>query len=344
MQENFQDFLNIEYALIAFFISVLICVLHLFFKRKKINDGLIDSMGLIQVLKDSGMNQISKFIHFLNKFVFIVGLVFLLLALARPQSRNERTIKNSEGISIMMVLDISDSMLIEDMRPTNRLEAAKLRIKEFIEKRISDSIGLVVFSGQSYTRIPLTLDYALLLESLAMVQTSERLRKGTAIGVALANAITRLEKAKGKSKVIILLTDGENNVGSIDPITSLQIAKQNGIKIYTVGVGKDGLAQLPIYKTFPNGMVQKYYRPMQSKVNESLLKQMAAETGGAYFRATQSKTLDKVFYEINELEKTDVEVKTLSIVKEHYQFWLFWGLLLVLMSQFLEYFLFWRAL
>lgn len=335
---------NPEFLYLFLFLIVAIYFIKKIRFKTKNESGLLDSFGLVDYLKSKNAGFIKVLLSRLNTFVFFVGLFLIIIAIARPQTKNELTQQTSEGIHIVMVLDISDSMLIEDMQPVNRLESAKLRIKQFIEKRINDYISLVVFSGQSYTRVPLTLDYKLLLESLAMVETSERLRKGTAIGMALANGITRLDKVKGKSKVIILLTDGESNVGAIDPVTALDIAKQKGIKIYTVGIGKDGLAQLPIYRKFPNGMVQKFYRPMHSKVNEPLLKKMADETGGAFFRANKSQTLSEVFAEIDRLEKVEVEIKRITQVKEHFEYYAFLGLLFVIVSQFFNLTVFWRNL
>lgn len=335
---------NPEYFYLGVSALVLLLVYLKFKSRDKKPSGLIDVYNVIGYLKAKKAGTFLALLKHLQNFLFILGILCLIVALARPQTKNELTSQKSEGIHIVMVLDISDSMLIEDMKPENRLESAKLRIKEFIEKRFNDYIGLVVFSGQSYTRVPLTLDYKLLQESLALVETSERLRKGTAIGMALANAVTRLEKVKGESKVIVLLTDGENNVGAIDPNTALDIAKQKGIRIYTVGIGKDGLAQLPIYRVFPNGMKQKFYRPMHSTVNEPLLKKMAKDTGGKFFRAAQSGKLSRVFSEIDRLEKVDVEVKKITQVHEHYQSWAFYGLVLIFLSLFINFIFNWRSL
>lgn len=337
-----QSLKNPEFLVVAVLIFLIGQLIYFYRFRKKDQSGLLDVYGITGHFAERKVSSPLWILKKANLLLFYGGLLFIALATARPQTKNELTTQTSEGIHIVMVLDISDSMLIEDMKPTNRLESAKLRIKEFVEKRRNDYIGLVVFSGQSYTRIPLTLDYKLLLESLAQVETSERLRKGTAIGMALANAVTRLDKIDSESKVVVLLTDGENNVGAIDPNTALEIAKQKEIKIYTVGIGKDGLAQLPIYKKFPNGMVQKFYRPMHSKVNEPLLKQMAQETGGTYFRANQSSKLSKVFEDINNLEKIEVEVKKITQVKEHYQFWALTGFFMILISQFFELIVFWR--
>ncbi len=338
------SFKNPEFFYVAILCLVTVLSYLKYTNKGKNPKGLMDAYDLVGPLKAQKVGIVLGLMQQINKIIFILGIIFVIIALARPQSKNELTSQSSEGIHIMMVLDISDSMLIEDMKPINRLESAKLRIKEFIEKRYNDYIGLVVFSGQSYTRIPLTLDYKLLLESLALVETSERLRKGTAIGMALANAVTRLEKVKGESKVVVLLTDGENNVGAIDPNTALEIAKQKDIRIYTVGIGKDGMAQLPIYRKFPNGMTQKFYRPMHSTVNEPLLKKMADDTGGKYFRATQSGKLSQVFAEIDRLEKVDVEIKKITQVHEHYQFWAFYGLVLLFLSQFINFIFIWRSL
>lgn len=342
MPEFGSQFQSLFFASATLVVIVLVYLYFFFLKKRKTERTLFKFESFFAVLKNRSNINVFKIFYGLNKLLFISGLLLLIVGLARPQKRNENVKQNSEGINIMMVLDISDSMLIEDMKPENRLVCAKLQIKEFIEKRVSDRIGLVVFSGQSYTRVPLTLDYDLLLESLSLVQTSERVRKGTAIGVALANAVTRLESAKGESNVIVLLTDGENNVGAIDPITALEIAKEKNIRVYTVGIGKDGLAQLPIYRKFPNGMVQKYYRPMHSKVNEKLLKKIADETGGVFYRVTESNNLNEVFSEINELEKTEVEIEKITIVTELYSGWNFWGLIFIFISELMRLLVFWR--
>lgn len=344
MLSTLPDIKNPEY----FIAIVLILIAAYFFVRIKLKNlyksGLKDVYKFIPYFKSLNIGYVNTIFWNINSILFFAGVFLLAVGLARPQTKNEFTQQNSEGIHIMLVLDISDSMLIEDMKPINRLESAKIRIKEFVEKRMNDYIGLIVFSGQSYTRVPLTLDYKLLLESVSMVETSERLRKGTAIGMALANGIARLEKVKGKSKVLVLLTDGENNVGAIDPVTALDIAKQKNIRIYTVGIGKDGLAQLPIYRKFPNGLTQKFYRPMHSKVNEPLLRRMADETGGKFYRASQSQKLGQVFSDIDRLEKVEVEVKKITQVTEHYQTYVYWGLILILISQLILFTFFWRTL
>lgn len=228
----------------------------------------------------------------------------------------------------MIAFDISDSMLIEDMTPVNRLESAKETIKKFVSGRETDRIGLVVFSGESYTRVPLTLDYPLLLKSVSEVQTSRNIKMGTAIGVALANAVARLKDSTAKSRVVILLTDGENNSGTIDPETALDIAKGYGIKIYSIGIGRDGQAQLPVILEDAFGRKIKRYRPMHSKVNEELLGRMARETGGKFWRASMSNALQGVFNEIDKLERSKVEVNQFTKYKELYQWYLRLGLVL----------------
>jgi Ca-activated chloride channel family protein len=260
------------------------------------------------------------------------AIVLAVVALARPQRADTKIKRNVEGIDIMIVLDISDSMLIEDMEPENRMEASKKIIKEFIEGRFSDRIGLVVFSGESYTRVPLTLDYPLLLKSLAATETARYIKMGTAIGVALANGVARLKDSTARSRVVILLTDGENNSGTIDPETSLEIAKGYGIKVYTIGAGQDGQAQLPIYIDTPTGERIKRYRPIHSTVNDELLGRIASETGGKYFRATTSGALKKVFDEIDRLEKTKIETNQYTRYAELFPPYLQWAIWLYLMA------------
>lgn len=294
-------------------------------------------------LKFSNLSQISKlpkgirsYLSGLPLILKILALIFMVFALARPQQSDTKVKRNVEGIDIMVALDISDSMLIEDMQPVNRMESSKKTIEEFIKKRISDRIGLVVFSGESYTRVPLTLDYPILLESLRKVEPTRSIKMGTAIGVALANAVARLKDSTAKSRVIILLTDGENNSGTIDPETSLEIAKGFGIKIYSIGAGVDGEAQLPVTQVDPFGRTIKTYQPIHSKVNDELLGRLASETGGKYYRAGSTNALQKVFADIDRLEKTKIDVNKFTRYTELYQNYLVWALVLVLASVFLK--------
>jgi len=239
-----------------------------------------------------------------------IALVLAILALARPQEANTKVKKNVEGIDIVICLDVSDSMLIEDMKPTNRLEAAKETIRQFIEKRTSDRIGLVVFAGESFTLVPLTLDYQLIMERVKEITTAANanIKDGTAIGVALANAAGRLKDSTAKSRIMIFMTDGENNSGTIDPETALEIAKGYDLKIYSIGLGKDGPTKIPIYQRDIFGNRVKTYQPFDSTVNDDLLSRMAKDTNGKYFRATKEDSLEGVFKEIDSLEKTKVDV------------------------------------
>lgn len=238
----------------------------------------------------------------------LLALTLMIVALARPQSSNEMVKKNVEGIDIMITIDVSDSMLIEDMPPDlNRMEAAKSTLKSFIQGRVSDRIGLVIFSGESFTRVPLTLDYPLLVQATDEIGPSRSIKMGTALGVSLANAVARLKDSKAKSRVIIFLTDGENNSGTIDPETALEIAKAEGVKIYSIGIGRDGDTKIPVYGTDPFGNQIKRYQPFYSAVNDDLLGRMATETGGKYYRASSGDAMRKVFSEIDRLEKTKID-------------------------------------
>lgn len=320
------------WALLLFIPLALAAVLY--FIRRKSRYGAIPLSTL--ALAKKTRPSLKNFLIHLPEVCKYLALIFLILALARPQKTDEKISRNVEGIDIMITLDISHSMLIEDMKPENRLEAAKETIREFIGKRISDRIGLVVFSGESYTRVPLTLDYELLKQNVSEVETSNNIKMGTAIGVALANGVSRLKDSTVKSRVLILLTDGENNTGLIDPLTALKIAKGFGIKIYTVGIGKDGQAQLPIYSQDMFGRKIKRYQPIHSAVNEQLLKQMANETGGKYYRAVTTKDFQVILSAIDQLEKTKIEENRYTLYSELFEKYLVWAVFFYLMSLFLN--------
>jgi Ca-activated chloride channel family protein len=233
----------------------------------------------------------------------MIALALLILALARPQSTSRGENIYSEGIDIVLALDISSSMLAEDFQP-NRIEAAKNVAQEFISGRTNDRIALVIFSSESFTQCPLTVDYAVLKNLLKPIK-SGMIEDGTAIGLGLANAVNRLKDSKAKSKVIILLTDGVNNRGEIDPITAAQIAASFGIRVYTVGVGTIGEAPYPAQTPF--GI---RYQMMPVDLDEKALSQIAELTDGKYFRATDNTTLKKIYKEIDRLEKTRIEVRS----------------------------------
>jgi Ca-activated chloride channel homolog len=218
-------------------------------------------------------------------------------------------------------------MRIEDMKPENRLIAAKDVMTKFVRKRVSDRIGLVVFAGEAFTACPPTLDYEILLKALAEV-LPEQIKQGTAIGVGLATAVARLKESTAKSRVIVLLTDGENNSGTIDPATATDIAKGYGIKVYTIGIGQNGQAQLPIETVDAFGRKVKHYQPIHSSVNDELLTQIAESTGGKYYRAVDTDALRGVFSDIDRLEKTKIQTNQFTRYSEFFQQWLKWAVLL----------------
>jgi len=244
----------------------------------------------------------------------VLSIVFIIMALARPQASNSWRTENTEGIDIMMALDLSGTMLAEDLKP-NRIEAAKTVASEFILSRPNDNIGLVVFAGESFTQCPLTNDHAVLINLFNAVNFG-LIEDGTAIGLGLANAVNRIKDSKAKSKVIILLTDGSNNRGDIAPITAAEIAKTFGIRVYAIGVGSHGMVNMPVQT--PMGI---QYQLMQSEFDEKSLQEIATMTGGKYFRATDNSKLRRIYQEIDQLEKTKISVREYSKKKE--QFFLF---------------------
>jgi Ca-activated chloride channel family protein len=267
--------------------------------------------------------------------VKLVALALAIAALARPQKADTKLKRNVEGIDIMVVLDISDSMLIEDMDPENRMESAKQTIANFVKGRTSDRIGLIVFAGESYTRVPMTLDYPMLLQNLSEVQPATNMKMGTAIGVALANGVARIKDSTAKSRVILFMTDGENNSGTIDPETAISIAKGYGIKVYTMGMGRDGDSQLPVITEDVFGRKVKRYRPIHSTVNNELLTKMADETGGKYWRATTGNALREAFREINSLERSNIETSQFTKYSELFPPYLRWAVILYIAAVFL---------
>jgi Ca-activated chloride channel family protein len=245
----------------------------------------------------------------------VIAVALLIVALARPQSVSSRENISTEGIDIVLVLDISGSMLAEDFNP-NRLEAAKQVAEEFIDGRTGDRIGLVIFSAQSFTQCPLTSDYSVLKNLLREVKNG-MIEDGTAIGLGLANAVNRLKESKAKSKVVILLTDGVNNRGEIDPLTAAKIAVTYGVRVYTIGVGAQGQAPYPVQTPFG---IQRRLVPVE--IDEKVLTTIAGMTGGNYYRATDNRKLRAIYRAIDELEKTKIEVTAYRRYSELYPGWL----------------------
>jgi Ca-activated chloride channel family protein len=290
--------LTIVPAMIAFYL----------FKQQKATASL--RVPGLQPFEDT----VTTFRHYLRHFLFAlrtVSVILLIIVLARPQATNKFQNVSTEGIDIVLTIDISGSMLARDFRP-DRLEASKDVATEFISGRPYDRMGLVVFSGESFTQCPLTTDHAVLVNLLREIQ-SGMIEDGTAIGMGLATAVNRIKDSQAKSKVIILLTDGVNNRGEIAPATAAGIAKTYGVRVYTIGVGTQGMAPYPVNTPFG---IQ--YQDMPVEIDEGILKEISETTGGKYFRATDNDKLQQVYKEIDKLEKSKIDVRQFSRKEEKY--------------------------
>ena len=267
----------------------------------------------------------------------IITLLLVIVALARPQeiSNSTRT-KTSSGIDIVIAVDISSSMLAQDLKP-NRLEALKTVASQFINDRINDRIGLVIYAGESYTKTPVTSDKDVVIKSLSDITFDGIIEDGTAIGMGLATSVNRLKESKAKSKVIILLTDGVNNSGFIDPSTAADLAANFEIKTYTIGLGTNGNARAPVALN-PNGSFR--FGMTKVEIDEELLKNVANKTGGLYFRATDNKKLEEIYNEINKLEKTEVEEIKYSDSEEKYRLLIIAAIGLIFVELILKYIVF----
>jgi len=264
-----------------------------------------------------------------------VLLIGLIIALARPRTGSSAEPVTTEGINIVLVIDLSSSMLSEDFQPQNRLEVAKDKVKQFVAGRRSDRIGLVAFAAEALTQVPLTVDYPVLLTAVDNLQAGQ-LEDGTAIGTAIATATNRLRDAPGRSKVMILLTDGENNRGAIDPRTAGQAAAATGVKIYTIGAGTQGMAPVPVGRGLMG--IRYEYRPVE--IDEELLRDVARTTGGQYFRAVDAVALQHIYERIDLLEREPVRARTYVHFTEEYR----WPLGLALAALALEVLLlYWRG-
>ena len=265
-------------------------------------------------------------------FVLRIAVITLIsIALARPQLTNKWSSQSTEGIDIMMALDISGTMLAEDLRP-NRIEAAKKVASDFVIARPNDQIGLVVFAGESFTQCPLTTDHAVLVNLFKSVEYG-MVEDGTAIGLGLANAVNRMKDSETKSKVIILLTDGSNNRGDIDPQTAAEIAKTYGIRVYTIGVGSYGQARVPVQTP-----IGKQYITMDNEFDETTLRSIAETTGGQYFRAKDNTSLKAIYDQIDQMEKTKLRVREFSKHTENFMPFLYAALICLLLELIIRYF------
>jgi Ca-activated chloride channel homolog len=251
-----------------------------------------------------------------------LAISLAIFALARPQTSSSQVRRLTDGIDIMIALDVSQSMTIEDVdvRDRNRLDVAKETVKKFIGGRQDDRIGFLMFSGEAITLCPPTLDYQILLDSVDRSDVG-MLRDGTAIGEALATASNRLKDSDAKSRVVVLITDGDNNMGSIEPLDAGEIAAGYGIKVYSIALGKQGVVQYPEYQNF-FGVRKKVYRQTNSTINPDLLMKISQETGGKFFRADDEDSMERVLAEIDKLEKNQVETKDRILWEEHYQLFL----------------------
>ena len=297
------DFEHINFAHPWFFLLLLVIPLMVWWqiKKKKKSEPAIRLTTLtgISEVKPSWRVRLRPTLFILR----LVSIAALTVALARPQSSNVKENIESEGIDIVLSLDVSGSMEAEDLKP-NRIEAAKKVALEFVDARKTDRVGLVIFAGESFTQVPITIDHDVLKTQLTKVK-SGLLIDGTAIGMGLATGVDRLRSSNAKSRILILLTDGVNNTGLIDPSTALEIAKTYGVRVYTIGVGSKGEAPYPMQT--PAGTVT---RMMPVQIDEVLLKKIATETGGKYYRATNNKSLRSIYKEIDQLEKTKIEVSS----------------------------------
>lgn len=294
---------NITFANPEFFWFFLLLPIALFvwYKNRKKQRATIKLSSI-----DSVIGHSSLLVKLLPISIVLrtLALSAIIVAMARPQIVNvDSKVHSTHGIDIVMAMDVSGSMLAKDLKP-NRLEALKTVAANFVEQRVTDRIGLVIYAAEGYTKTPVTSDKILILNDMKSIKYNNDLRDGTAIGVGLATAINRLKDSPAKSKIIILLTDGVNNTGTVDPKMAAEIAKEYNIKTYTIGIGTNGLAESPV-GIKPNGEI--VYEKVPVEIDEQLMKEIAKITGGKYFRATDTKKLTAIYEEINQLEKTKID-------------------------------------
>ena len=289
-----------------------------FFMRKK--DAAVLTMSSTRGFKSvSFLSKCKPFLYLLR----LLGIAAIIIALARPRNVSvSRKTKSNKGIDIVMAIDVSASMLARDLKP-NRLEALKKVAVNFVDRRPNDRIGIVVYAGESFTQTPVTSDKGIIKRTISELKWGQ-LEGGTAIGMGLGSAVNRLKESTAKSKVIILLTDGVNNSGNIDPRTATELARELGIKTYTIGIGTNGMADFPWSRDPRNGKLQ--FRKQQVEIDEALLKEIASETQGKYFRATDNSSLKEIYDEIDALEKTKIEEFKYYNYQEKFRLFVFLGL------------------
>lgn len=310
-----------------YFFILIPFIIYLFFRKEKSKGIKVPS---IQGIKKYSLNS-KKYL--IGKYFIMISCILMVIGLARPQRISDKKIKK-DGIDIVVALDLSKSMLQEDFNP-NRLEKSKELLSKFISQRVNDRIGLVIFGGDAYTRIPLTFDNSMLREVVEKIKVDDITSNNqTAIGMGVGVAINRLKESESKSKVIILMTDGENNYGELSPIDATKLAKELGIKIYTIGIGA-------YERNVPSffGVMRKV---KNTELDENLLTKMAEETNGKYFRASDEKSFEEIFSEINKLEKTEIEKQDFVQKEELYMSFVKASLIFLLIGLFFEFLLFIR--
>ena len=314
------EFLNPEYFILLGVIPIII--LWNYLNRNKLNNSIKFSNS--EAFKNS--SNIYSILKVSLRYLRMISLVLIITALARPQVIDTSTrVKTNSGVDIIMAIDVSASMLAKDLKP-NRLDALKNVADEFIKNRVTDRIGLVEYAGESYTKTPLTTDKSITLRSLREIKYNNIIEGGTAIGMGLATSVNRIKDSKAKSKVIILLTDGVNNAGFIDPITAAELAKEFQIKIYSIGLGTNGLALSPVGI---DARGKFNYANVQVEIDEKLLTQISEMTGGKYFRATDNERLKEIYSDIDKLEKTEIEEFKYYSVDEKFRYFLVPAILLI---------------
>tara|TARA_B100001093_G_scaffold366994_1_gene351791 strand:+ start:1395 stop:2393 length:999 start_codon:yes stop_codon:yes gene_type:complete len=322
------EFLNPEYFILLLVIPFII--LWYYLNRNKLNNSIkFSNSGAFE----NSANFYSNF-KLLLKVFRLISLALIITALARPQIIDTSTrVKTNSGIDIIMAIDVSASMLAKDLKP-NRLDALKNVADEFIKNRVSDRIGLVEYAGESYTKTPLTTDKSIILKSLREIKYNNIIEGGTAIGMGLATSVNRIKDSKSKSKVIILLTDGVNNAGFIDPLTAAELAKEYDIKIYSIGLGTNGLALSPVGI---NARGKLNYANIQVEIDEELLSQISEMSGGKYFRATDNSKLKEIYDEIDKLEKTEIEEFKYYSVDEKFRVFLILAIILIVFELLMKF-------
>lgn len=314
-------------ALIIFVVGAVAIALMLYYhiRRKRFKSATIKYSD-IRIVKRAARSGRQRF-RFVLTVLRVLAIALFVVAFARPRSGTEYQEITSEGVDIMLALDVSSSMQAEDFKPANRLYVAKEEIKKFINRRVNDRIGLVVFARYSFTQCPLTTDYGVLLNFVDQVKFG-LVEDGTAIGMAIANAVNRLRESESDSKIIVLLTDGDNNAGEIDPLTAANLAQALDIKVYAIGAGKPGNAMYP----YQDPIFGKRYVYQPTKIDEKTLKEIAKRTDGKYFRARSGDELEEIYTIIDEMEKTEVKVAAHVQYTELFHLFAYAGLILLVLE------------